>query len=99
MPYVTADDGVRLHYEEAGSGFPILFIHEFAGDHRSWEPQLRYFARHYRCIVYSARGYPPSDVPKSIDQYSQARAVASLLVWKSSSTSELRTAWAMRAHM
>ncbi len=76
MPHVTTDDSVRLYYEEAGSGFPILFIHEFAGEARSWEPQLRQFSRSYRCIAYNARGHPPSDVPESPDSYSQARAVA-----------------------
>src|SRR5262249_20777382 len=75
-PHVTTDDAVRLYYEEAGSGFPILFIHEFAGDFGSWEPQLRHFSRHYRCIAYNARGYPPSDVPQKLEQYSQAHAVA-----------------------
>ena len=34
-----ADDGVRLYYEETGSGIPVIFVHEFAGDRRSWEPQ------------------------------------------------------------
>jgi len=76
MSFATADDGVRLHYEEAGEGTPILFIHEFAGDHRSWEPQVRFFSRRYRCITYAARGYTPSDVPDSLDAYSQAQAVA-----------------------
>ena len=71
---LTTDDGVRLHYEEAGSGTPIVFVHEFAGDVRSWEPQVRYFSRRYRCIAYCARGYPPSDVPESFERYSQARA-------------------------
>jgi pimeloyl-ACP methyl ester carboxylesterase len=71
MPQLSADDGVKLHYEEAGSGTPIVFVHEFAGDWRSWEPQLRYFSRSYRCITYSARGYLPSDVPKGVDSYSQ----------------------------
>ncbi len=74
MPLVTADDGVKLYYEETGTGTPILFVHEFAGDHRSWEPQLRYFGRLYRCIAFNARGYPPSEVPESEDKYSQARA-------------------------
>ena len=73
MPFVTTDDGVRLYYEEAGTGTPLVFVHEFAGDHRSWEPQVRYFARRYRCIVYSARGYPPSDVPDAVTAYSQER--------------------------
>ena len=73
MPTIQADDGINLYYEEAGSGTPIVFVHEFAGDYRSWEPQMRHFARRYRCITYSARGYLPSDVPASPDQYSQER--------------------------
>lgn len=75
MPYVTTRDGVRLYYEEAGSGKPLLFVHEFGGDVRSWEPQMRYFSRRYRCITYGARGYPPSDVPENVDSYSQEIAV------------------------
>ncbi len=74
MPYAMTDDGVRLYYEEAGTGLPVIFVHEFAGDHRSWEPQLRHFSRRYRCIVYSARGYPPSDIPGDPERYSQDRA-------------------------
>jgi pimeloyl-ACP methyl ester carboxylesterase len=76
MAFATADDGVRLFCEETGSGTPVLFIHEFAGDHRSWEPQVREFGRRYRCITYDARGYPPSDVPAEPERYSQERAVA-----------------------
>src|SRR5919107_3514594 len=75
MAHVSTDDGVQLHLEETGSGFPILFLHEFAGDHRSWEPQVRALSRRYRCITYAARGYPPSDVPEDQAAYSQARAV------------------------
>jgi pimeloyl-ACP methyl ester carboxylesterase len=74
MPYATTDDGVRLYYEESGSGIPVIFVHEFAGDHRAWEAQMRHFARRYRAITYSARGYPPSDVPEDTAKYSQARA-------------------------
>ena len=74
MPHITTDDGVKLHYEEAGSGTPIVFVHEFAGDLRSWELQFSHFSRRYRCIAYNARGYPPSDVPESFERYSQERA-------------------------
>src|SRR5688572_7192330 len=73
MPYAMSKE-VRLYYEEAGHGFPIVFVHEFADDLYSWEPQLRYFSRRYRCIAYNARGYPPSDVPKAASNYSQAIA-------------------------
>jgi pimeloyl-ACP methyl ester carboxylesterase len=76
MLYATTDDGVRLACEETGSGTPILFVHEFAGDHRSWEPQVRAFGRQHRCVTFDARGYPPSDVPSEPDRYSQDRAVA-----------------------
>src|ERR1051326_2199300 len=70
MPHAIASDNVRLYFEEAGSGTPILFLHEFAADHTNWEPQMRYFARGHRCIAYSARGYTPSDVPPSAEVYS-----------------------------
>jgi pimeloyl-ACP methyl ester carboxylesterase len=70
MPYAPSA-GAKLYYEEAGAGYPLLFVHEFAGDHRSWEAQLRFFARRYRCIAYNARGYPPSDVPEDVNSYRQ----------------------------
>jgi len=79
MSYAVTDDEVRLYYEETGSGTPIVFLHEFAGDHRSWEPQVRCFSRNYRCIVFAARGFPPSDVPQDPGAYSQNRAVADVL--------------------
>src|SRR3984957_17437515 len=74
MAQVTTDDGVKLYYEETGSGMLVLFVHEFAGDIRSYEPQVRYFSRRYRCIVFNARGFPPSDVPENFASYSQERA-------------------------
>jgi pimeloyl-ACP methyl ester carboxylesterase len=80
MAFATTDDGVRLYYEETGSGAPIIFVHEFAGDHRSWEQQLQHFGRRYRAITYAARGYPPSDVPENPASYSQNRAAADILV-------------------
>ena len=40
MPYANSS-GVKLYYEEAGAGTTIIFLHEFAGEHRSWEPQMR----------------------------------------------------------
>ena len=70
MPYATTPDKVRLYYEEVGEGTPILFVHEFASDHRGWEPQMREFGKRYRCIAYSARGYTPSDVPSDPNAYS-----------------------------
>lgn len=73
MATITTDDGVSLYVEDTGSGTPVVFVHEFAGDHRSWEPQVRHFSRRYRCITYNARGYPPSEVVDDVNRYSQAR--------------------------
>jgi len=75
VAFAITDDGVQLYYEEHGAGTPLLFIHEFAGDHRSWDAQVRHFSRRYRCIVYGARGYPPSAVPSDPEVYGQLRAV------------------------
>ena len=63
MPHATTRDDVRIYFEQAGQGTPIIFLHEFAADYTNWEPQMRYFSRGHRCITYSARGYTPSDVP------------------------------------
>jgi pimeloyl-ACP methyl ester carboxylesterase len=79
MSYVTTDDGVKLYYETTGSGTDLVFVHEFGGDIRSWEPQIRHFARRYRCVAYNARGWPPSDVPADVSSYSQKRAVDDLV--------------------
>src|SRR5271167_2071780 len=68
MPFVDCN-GVRLYFEEAGRGFPIVFVHEFGADCREWEAQMRFFSRSYRCVAYNARGYPPSDVPEGLEHY------------------------------
>jgi pimeloyl-ACP methyl ester carboxylesterase len=68
MPFAQAK-GAKLYYETTGSGYPIIFVHEFAADHRNWETQVRWFSRQYQCITFSARGYPPSEVPKDLAAY------------------------------
>ena len=74
MSFIKTDDNVKLFYESNGNGEPIIFVHEFAGDYRSWEPQVNYFSRYNQCITFCARGYSPSDVPKDEINYSQERA-------------------------
>jgi pimeloyl-ACP methyl ester carboxylesterase len=77
MPHFTTN-GVNLFYEDTGSGVPVVFCHEFAGDYRSWEPQVRAFGRLYRCITYCHRGYPPSAVPTDLESYSQNHLIEDL---------------------
>ena len=79
MAVARTNDGVDLHYESTGEGVPVVFVHEFAGDMRSWEPQVRFFSRRYRTLRFNARGYPPSSVPPDASAYSQNRAVADII--------------------
>jgi pimeloyl-ACP methyl ester carboxylesterase len=77
MPEASVN-GISIFYEEHGQGFPLLWSHEFAGDYRSWAPQVRFFSRRYRVITYSARGYLPSQVPDDPEAYTQQNAVEDL---------------------
>lgn len=79
MAYIEATGGVRLYYEAVGAGAPVVFVHEFAGDYRAWEPQMRYFSRSHRCVAFSARGYLPSDVPEEPAAYGQDIARADVI--------------------
>ncbi len=77
MPLASVN-GIKLYYEVTGKGFPIVWIHEFAGSYKSWDSQIKYFSRRYQVITYNARGYPPSDVPTEPEAYSQEHAVEDL---------------------
>ncbi len=71
MPQAKNQD-VQIHFEDnGGSGSPVLFLHEYAGDHRSWAGQVKALSAGHRCLVASARGYPPSDCPGSSEAYTQ----------------------------
>lgn len=79
MGTARTDDGIDLYFEVTGSGIPIVFIHEYAANYRSWEVQVRHFSRWYRCLTFNARGYPPSQVPSDPSSYSQERAMKDVI--------------------
>src|SRR5579864_8100994 len=74
----AAVNGIELYYEDTGSGYPVVFCHEFGGDIRSWAPQVHAFSRLYRCITYCHRGFPPSTVPTRLEEYSQEHLIEDL---------------------
>ena len=76
---LAPSDGARIYYETAGSGHPIVFVHEFAGDYRTWDDQMRYFGRGWRVVTMSARGYPRSDAPTDEALYGQAFFTADII--------------------
>lgn len=73
---VRASDGTQLHVEIHGeaTGAPLLFAHEFAATCRGFDGQVAAFSSRHRCVVFNARGYPPSDVPAEAAAYSEDRA-------------------------
>jgi len=78
MKHVASGDGTRIYCEEEGQGVPVVFVHEYGGSCRSFDGQVAAFRARHRCVVFNARGYPPSDVPASVDFYSQDHAVADI---------------------
>jgi pimeloyl-ACP methyl ester carboxylesterase len=78
MSEITARDGTKLYAESSGQGVPIVFVHELAGSCRSFDLQVKDWHNAWRCITFNARGYPPSDIPPSVDSYSQGHAAADI---------------------
>ena len=78
MKPIRSADGTRLHCEDGGAGTPVVFVHEYGGSCRSFDLQVAAFRARYRCVAFNARGYPPSEVPPSVDSYSQDRAVTDI---------------------
>ena len=72
MPEVHVDD-VRLHYEVAGSGEPLLMVMGLGGSSAGWAPELvAELARSFRTIIYDNRGTGQSDkpdVPYSLEMF------------------------------
>jgi 3-oxoadipate enol-lactonase len=65
MPYVRADDGVRLHYRQSGrrSGPPVLMIQGLGADKHLWDLQRLALAPWYHTIALDNRGAGRSDKP------------------------------------
>ncbi|MCX4832417.1 alpha/beta hydrolase [Streptomyces sp. NBC_01016] len=70
MPYATAND-TTLHYEDLGSGRPLVFLHGWGTSGRVWDAQAADLAADHRVITLDWRGCGRSDRPASgytIDQ-------------------------------
>jgi pimeloyl-ACP methyl ester carboxylesterase len=72
-------NGFEMAVEEHGSGYPLVFSHDYGSNHRTWDEQISRFAREYRCITYSSRGFPPSEIPEDVQSYSSDLVIDDLL--------------------
>ncbi|HEY7296033.1 MAG TPA: alpha/beta fold hydrolase [Dehalococcoidia bacterium] len=77
MPTIERD-GVRIYYEAAGEGYPILFTHGFSATAEMWRPQLEPMSSRYRFLTWDMRGHGRTDSPPSLEQYSEVATVADM---------------------
>ncbi len=62
MPGVEAN-GVRINYEDVGSGPPVVLIHGLGSSARDWERQIGPLSGSWRFIAVDLRGHGNSDKP------------------------------------
>lgn len=76
MPFALLSR-LRVYYVESGSGLPVVFLHGFTLDHRSWAPIVPYLSQKCRTIVADSRGHGKSDCP--LTDYARSDRVRDLL--------------------
>ncbi len=57
MPSCVIDDHLTLHYDEAGQGRPIVFIHGVMMSARFFQRQLPFFGENYHALALDLRGH------------------------------------------
>ncbi len=65
MPFAQIPGGLKLYYEEHGSGQPIIFLHGFTLDLRQWQRELEVFGKDWRAIAFDALGHGQSSAPET----------------------------------
>ena len=77
MPFADVN-GTRLHYEVAGEGPPVAFVHGLGLDMRMWDDQFELFATRHRVIRYNLRGFGKS-APQTEERFLHAEDLRALL--------------------
>lgn len=63
MPFIKAN-GVRIYYEEFGTGEPLILIMGLGADGSKWDENIKVYQQRFRCIRIDNRGSGQSDKPK-----------------------------------
>lgn len=78
MPTIDVGD-ITLHYEEEGSGFPVVLIHGLAGDCSAWRPQAEALRDRHRVIAFDNRGAGRSTQREAVTTLGMAQDTLRLL--------------------
>lgn len=65
MPYLETDNSVAIHYEDRGSGHPLVFVHGWSMAGPAWKFQEDFFHDRFRCICVDLRGHGRSSAPET----------------------------------
>lgn len=80
MPFAVTPDGVRLYFEAAGRGEPLLLIPGQGADHHGWDALGDDFVDSFRVIVFDPRGTGLSDKPSAPPPYTVLSLLLSYLL-------------------
>lgn len=77
MPEITRDDGFVIHFEERGNpeAPPVVLLHGFTSDLRSWHQQFGVLGDDYRVIAMDLRGHGKTTAPEDPAEYTMAAHV------------------------
>ncbi|WP_298302192.1 alpha/beta hydrolase [uncultured Erythrobacter sp.] len=76
-------NGIELDVADEGpkDGEPIIFLHGFPENHRTWRHQIAHFsAKGYRCVAPDQRGYRGSSKPQQVDAYSPDKLIGDVFL-------------------
>lgn len=74
MAHITRD-GVKIYFEDHGSGGAILLTHGYSATCKMWSGQIGPLSEKYRVISWDMRGHGQSDSPSERDLYSEAHSI------------------------
>jgi pimeloyl-ACP methyl ester carboxylesterase len=80
MPFVE-NQGVRIHYEIEGHGAPVMLMHGFSTDSRTWYQMgyVKELSKEYELILIDARGHGASDKPHTPEAYGLGLMISDLV--------------------
>ncbi|MDZ5472626.1 2-succinyl-6-hydroxy-2,4-cyclohexadiene-1-carboxylate synthase [Bacillus sp. 31A1R] len=71
-------DGIRYHVDIIGEGFPLILLHGFTGNTKTWSPFQEKWGKHSKIIAVDIIGHGGTESPTSVDRYNMMSVVKDL---------------------